>query len=447
MGRFTKPANRILFLACTLVTGSAAGAFVWAFFCLMDAGLGFVWETLPRIAGRFADAFVPGLAEGPFGFIPFPLAVCLLGGLIIGLYEKKIGFAPEELTEVMATVKKNGRYPYDHLGKRSVAALLPLLFGASVGPEAGLTGVIAGLCSWVGDRMRRFGSEFRELTLMGTQAALTALFTAPLYGFVAPLSGSADGRGEHDREISLPRTQKTIVYCVAIVGALGSFILLGSIFGGAAGLPRFDASTIGTRELAFFIPLVLLGTLCGWAFHASNTATRHLGKRMENYPVLRALIAGLALGLTAMVFPYVLFAGEHQSTLLQNSYWTIPALSLLATAFLKAVLTPLCINFGWRGGHFFPLIFCGISLGFGLALITGADPAFCVAASTAALMGSVMRQPLMASLLLIMCFPLKGAVVMLVAALIGSALPLPKAIASTKTTKSTKSPSHKTNQE
>ena len=39
-----------------------------------------------------------------------------------------------------------------------------------------------------------------------------------------------------------------------------------------------------------------------------------------------------------------------------------------------------------------------------------------------------MRQPIMAALLLMLCFPLKGIVVMLVAAVIGAAVPLPKVI-------------------
>ncbi len=37
-----------------------------------------------------------------------------------------------------------------------------------------------------------------------------------------------------------------------------------------------------------------------------------------------------------------------------------------------------------------------------------------------------MRQPIMAALLLMLCFPLKGVVVMLAAAVIGAAIPLPR---------------------
>ena len=81
--------------------------------------------------------------------------------------------------------------------------------------------------------MRRFGAEFRELTLLGTQAALTALFTAPVFGFVAPLAGSADGQGAGEDSasdeitIKLPKAQKTVVYGIAIAGGLGTYLLLG----------------------------------------------------------------------------------------------------------------------------------------------------------------------------------------------------------------------------
>ena len=41
MGLLAKPLNRVLFLACVLVTGALAGAFVWAFFFCMDIGIEF----------------------------------------------------------------------------------------------------------------------------------------------------------------------------------------------------------------------------------------------------------------------------------------------------------------------------------------------------------------------------------------------------------------------
>ena len=220
MDKLAKPTNRALFLVSVAVTGAFAGAAVWLFFFVMEHGIDYLWTEIPHTLGVAS----PELASGPFGFLPYPFFVCLLGGLLIGLYEKMTDTKTDNLNQVMAKVKQDGRYPYDTLGKLSRAALLPLLFGGSIGPEAGLTGVIAGLCSWVGDRMRRFGAEFRELTLLGTQAALTALFTAPVFGFVAPLAGSADGQGEDaDDEsasdeitIKLPKAQKTVVYGIAI---------------------------------------------------------------------------------------------------------------------------------------------------------------------------------------------------------------------------------------
>lgn len=130
----------------------------------MEHGIDYLWTEIPHALG----AASPELASGPFGFLPYPFFVCLLGGLLIGLYEKMTGTKTDDLNQVMAKVKQDGRYPYDNLGKLSLAALLPLLFGGSIGPEAGLTGVIAGLCSWAGDRMRCFGVEFRQLTLLGT---------------------------------------------------------------------------------------------------------------------------------------------------------------------------------------------------------------------------------------------------------------------------------------
>ena len=101
------------------------------------------------------------------------------------------------------------------------------------------------------------------------------------------------------------------------------------------------------------------------------------------------------------------------------------AVILLAVGFVKVVVSAMCVNRGWRGGHFFPIIFAGISIGYGMSVLTGVDPVFSLCVVTAALVGGVMRKPVMAVLLLFLCFPVLAAVPMLVAAFLGSRVPLP----------------------
>ena len=180
-------------------------------------------------------------------------------------------------------------------------------------------------------------------------------------------------------------------------------------------------------ELVWLVPLALVGAAGGWLFCVFDGLFEKAAARMGDRPVIKALIAGLVLAGLGILLPFTLFAGETQAEQLNEVWTTMGALALLTTGFAKIMLTPLCIRFGWRGGHFFPVIFAGISIGYGMSTLTGADPVFCLCACTAALMGAVMRQPLMAVLLLFLCFPVKGVVVMFLAAALGAAIPLPKA--------------------
>ncbi len=429
----TRFKNRFLFIVCTIVTGALAGSAVWAFFKLMNIGISFLWQELPTRLCALASQAAPDIAQampilfsGAYGFLPWTLLLCVGGGVAIGFFHKKHGELPEELNEVMAKVKKTGGYEYDRLGVMSVAALLPLIFGGSVGPEAGLTGVIAGLCTWVGDRLKRFGSDFRDLTCAGVQAALSAVFTAPLYGFVAPLTGSDSTTSEE--EFIVPKQWKTTAYLCAVVGALIAFMGLGNLFGGGLGMPHFDNLSVGTQELKWIVVLIAVGCVAGWIFHIANALSAKAYLHISS-PVARCIIAGLLLAAAGTVFPLVMFAGESQSEIVMQTYTQIGAGVLLATGFIKPFVTAFCIKLGWRGGHFFPLIFSGICLGYGFSLLLGIDPVFACAACTSACMAAVMRQPLMTALLLFLCFPIKGVLVMLVSAILAAAIPLPKCLA------------------
>ena len=301
----------------------------------------------------------------------------------------------------------------------SVAAVLPLVFGGSVGPEAGLTGVIAGLCSWAADRMRRFGSDLRELTEAGVTATMSALFGAPLYGFAEGMSG----RPSEAHEMS--KWMRAAVYIVAIAGALGALLLLNRFVGGGMPLPHYEWDSVEAEELLWFVPMMLVGALAGWLFCVLDASLHHVSGRMGRMPVIKPVIAGAALGIIGVILPFTMFSGEAQAEELDAVWTGMGALVLLATGFVKIAVTAMCVNMGWRGGHFFPVIFAGISIGYGMSLLTGTDPVFCLCVVTAALVGGVMRKPVMAVLLLFLCFPLLAAIPMLIAAFVGSRIPLP----------------------
>lgn len=412
-------ASRIIFAFLTVMFGAFAGIFAWAFFFLMNQGIHLLWEVVPK---ALEDLGLPAMF--------YPIAFCTLGGLVIGLFTKRFGAYPESMNTVMAKVREEGRYDYKALGPSFFGALLPLLFGGSIGPEAGLTGVIAGLCTWVGDRLRFMGAEMRQLAEAGTAAVISAIFSAPLFGLAVPVVGAADDSDGKlsvaDVHLETPKPLKVAVYVLAVAGALGAMMVLGSLFGQSGGLPHFSEIHVGRLELLWALPLALVGALAGWLFFPFGVFARKVSSTLKDHPILQPVIAGITLGALGVALPFVLFAGEAQTEELAQVWTTMGAVVLIATGVLKVFATQLCLNLGWRGGHFFPVIFVGIAIGYGCAALTGIDPAFAFCAVTGALVGAIMRQPIMTVLLLFLVFPAKGAILLLVAAVVGAAIPVPK---------------------
>lgn len=180
------------------------------------------------------------------------------------------------------------------------------------------------------------------------------------------------------------------------------------------------------------IPLCIVGGMAGWLFCVMEKVMERVSDIFGDRKVLKAVTGGLILGLCGMVLPYTMFSGEVQAEVLNETWMTMSALVLILTGFVKVVVTAMCVNMGWRGGHFFPVIFAGISIGFGMSALMGVDPVFSVCATTAALMGGVMRKPLVAVLLLFLCFPVHSVLVLALAAFIGSRIPLPSFVSSEK---------------
>ena len=162
-------ANNFLYYLFCGFSGAVTSLIVWLFLKLMGLGIGLVWDTIPS----------------NFDFKFYPIIVCTAGGIILGIWQKLTNAVPDELDEVMKKVKKDKFYPYNKVLLLCISALLPLVFGGSLGPEAGLTGVIVGLCYWAGSHMKDAKSKIPELMQIGISATLSAVFYAPLFGLAS----------------------------------------------------------------------------------------------------------------------------------------------------------------------------------------------------------------------------------------------------------------------
>lgn len=398
--------NNILFLLYTVILGAIVGAIIWGFLRLMNLGITFIWETVPS-------------------WIDFPLytlCVCTIGGLLIGLWKRKFGDYPEELNVVLKEVKKTGRYPYNNVFSTLGSALFPLLIGASVGPEAGLTGVIAGLCTWVGDKLKRFRKEVEELTAIGMSATLGTIFRSPMFGFVEPI--------EADRDTVLPKTSKIVLYFAAILSSFGAFILMNKFLGGSGGIEGIEGEHVELTTYLYAIPLSLVGIAAGYLYFLFKKLTSTISHRLKKFTVLRAVAGGLLMGVAGTFLPLTMYSGEHQIGEVMSNMESIGGVMLLVIAIVKLLLTNICIDSGLKGGHFFPVIFCGISIGCAMSLLFGVSAVFCTAVVTTALVGHTLKKPLATVLLLMIVFPVRLIPIMLFAAIAAKFIPTPKALLS-----------------
>ncbi len=403
-------------VALAIAMGFVIGLVVWAVFWASSALTELLW-----INGR--TSLENALSKAGTASWWLPVAFCGIGGLVIGLWTRFFGGQPESLENVMTSVKTTGGYQLEHPGASIVGFLLPLVFGGSIGPEAGLTGIIAAACTHIGNSLKAAGIRVKHITDVTVSAALSAVFASPFVGVVAAAEDSMPALDPRDYEFR--RKVKLVLYTASALGAIIGIALFTSVFGKESGVPHFDGVTPGANKLWWALPCILLGYLAVLIYHTASTGFAKLDTRLGDHPIVKPFAAGLILGILAVPLPYVLFPGEAQSFELMRNWANVSGTVLIATGLLKCAVTPLCINFGWRGGHFFPVIFAGIALGYGIASVGGFEPMFCVAITTATLVAGVQRKALVAIAMLLLCFPVQSIPWIGIACLVGASLPLP----------------------
>jgi H+/Cl- antiporter ClcA len=393
--------NNLLLTLYTLIIGAIAGLIIWCFIRCMNFGIDFLWDYIPSM----------------LNFKYYTVTVCLMGGLLIGLWKTRYGDRPEELNDVIKTVKKEHRYPYNNIFPSIVSSILPLIIGASVGPEAGLTGIIAGLFTWIGDKLKIFNDELEELAQIGITATLGTIFASPIFGFVEPLE---------NEESPLPKTSKNILYFVAILSSFGTFIFMNRLTHNHVGLHSIGTATLANLNYPGIILLIIIGILLSYIYFISRKLSKSIFKNLEGNLILKGIIGGLILGIMGTLLPLTMFSGEKQIYLLLGSGAQLGIVVLILTSIIKIVLTNICIESSLKGGNLFPLVFSGTAMGYALSILLNMDPIISMSIVTTSFIASILRKPIAVVLLLMIIFPMNLIPLMLVSAVAACLFKTPK---------------------
>ncbi|MBC1778803.1 chloride channel protein [Listeria booriae] len=377
----------IAFITYTIILGIAIGAIAALFLALIQISIDFIWTELPD------QIHAP---------IYYPLIIGLIGGVAVGAIQTKLGPFPYTMHENMAEMRKTGRIEYkNRLLYTILAAWVILSFGASLGPEAALIGIVGGITTWVIDHMKLTVQRKEEMISLGVGAILSVIF-------LAPFNGLAENLDEDMNRKKMPKWSKLVLSILISVTALATFIYIKgvlpipkSVF--AIRLPDTDWSWL---DAAFYIPALIVGLLFGMYFLFVQKIITKLLKPISNKWIL-ALIGGASIGVFGMFSHFFLFSGEHQLVELTSNIDDYSVLFLLALGMLKPVLVGLCMQSGWKGGMIFPALFTSCAMGYVATWWLDSPVAFLITIFAAASCTKIVGSPLLTSSILLFIFPLQ----------------------------------------
>ncbi len=361
--------------ALALLTGLATGAGVWLFKVLIELVHGAAY----------------GVAAGWLA-----LLVPAVGGLLVGLLAQYF-IGDEKLHGtagiMQAVALSGGRLRYQKAPVKTLAAILSIGAGASVGPEDPSVQIGANLGSMFGQLFHLSDDRLRTLVAAGAASAIAAAFNAPIAGVFFALEIVLGEIGGSALGMVLVAAVTSAVFTQAVSGSSPAFQTPAYSFKSAWELVLYLCLGLLAGPLAaLYVRLlyVLQDFFHGWHFPIS----------------LKTAAAGLLVGLAGFLFPQALGVGYATIGEVLNKNDLAVGL-LLALVLAKTFLTPLSLGGGFFGGVFAPSLFIGAALGgaFGglaVGLFPGlglAPPAFALVGMAAVLAGAV-HAPLTAVILL-----------------------------------------------
>ncbi|SKB82450.1 chloride channel protein [Dyadobacter psychrophilus] len=306
-------------------------------------------DTLKVITEHYEESLLEKIHENPYLIFVLPLiGITTIHMLRRFLFRNK---ANKGIKEVLDTINKNGNtLPAYKVPSHYFNGFLTVIFGGSTGIEVS-TVVATASVGALSSRKVNYLKKYRtDLVCSGLAAGVTALFNAPVAGFLFAF------------EVFTKRKSKLHTASV-ITAVLVSYILTRYFF--FKQIFNFNVSVWNSYALPYF---VLLGIIAGFnAVYLTKSVLffkRFFGSL--NNDLTKILAGSLLISTLVFFFPSLYgegYAGINHLIKLTPETAMATILSLLLILIFKPLATSITLGAGGDGGVFAPSLFIGAFLG------------------------------------------------------------------------------------
>ncbi|MCW8952348.1 MAG: chloride channel protein [Rhodospirillales bacterium] len=282
-----------------------------------------------------------------------------VGGILVGLFIHYVlpGKRPHGVADVIESAALTGGRMSMRAGiGAAVASAASLGFGASVGREGPAVHLGAAFSAWFAERLRLTRSLSRTLLGCGVAAAVASSFNAPIAGALFA------------HEVVVGHYALS-AFAPIVVSSVTATAISRAYFGDFPAFQLFPHELSSLWEFPAFAAIGLMSGLMAIILIRGIGLVAKVATHVPGPPWLRPGVAGLIVGMIALVFPHVMGVGyEATDAALVGLY---PLTFLLALMAAKTVATAVSLGGGFSGGIFSPALVIGAMLGGAAASIFG----------------------------------------------------------------------------
>ncbi|MBF0713718.1 chloride channel protein [Gemella sp. GH3] len=373
-------------LLISIMYSSIIGLFAFLFLRVEATLTHFLWYTLKDKINTYN--------------ILYNFVLIFIGTIFLLFIKKRYGDVPQNHHEVDNNFKNNGSIGNYNIIQNTISALVVLVVGAGVGPEATLMGILYGMSIWQADKARYIFQNYENFIDINLNRKLEILFHPTKY-------------------LNSKTTQNTLkreklLSVLLIINGIIIYLLLSNLVNAPGFITKIGNIDNVIKTIPYALPIVPVVIITGFLYTVVN---KQIEKFINSSYTInqKIILGGIVIFLIATFAHNLLFSGQHTMNLVVDMALQLSAIFLFLSAIIKLLFLSICLNTGWKGGDIFPLMFSAFLQGYAWSVIfPEANSTVMISIIATTFLITVSKQDIVALIVISLFFPINALPVIIV---------------------------------